>query len=78
VVSSNQSVTVSGIVLTNISTTNVEITFSDSDDTQILSVAVPGESTVEIETDFVADNGIKADLLNSNQVITFFHSQPGA
>ena len=78
VVASNQSVTVSGIILSNTAAGNVEITFSNSAGTVLFSISVRGEDTVVVDLDFMVDNGLKADALTANQKVTFFHSQPGA
>lgn len=74
----NQSVTIFGITVSNTSAANVEVTFSDNDGAEIESISCPAEDSRSNDICWLADNGIKADSLNSSVKVTVFHSSPGA
>lgn len=72
------SIVVKGLAVANTATTPVEVTFVDSNNVQILSVAVPCADTITIPWEFLAPKGIKAEAVSDEVLVTFFHTTTGA
>ena len=80
-IASGETITVFGISVANSGDGPVEVEITNGSATIIIRLTVPSWDTRELKTEFISDNGLAINALDSDGATTFvsvFHSSGGA
>ena len=79
-VASGEAVTVHGILISNLTASNSEVTVrtADGNETTLFSIELDRSELFNVEVPFLADKGIEIVNVSGDSIqITVFHSNPG-
>ena len=79
IIGAGATITVFYILVANSTSSIAEVDIQDGDSKNRITVVVPPNSSVPVEVEWIADNGLViSGLGNANVFVTIFHSAGGA